>query len=188
MSLNHELGQVTAGAGWPTAVAVEVLLLWPRGVTSPSTTAEEAGLWPVFAMVVTEPANPAAAQPLFELLARQKHDNELTVVTAQTRWSVLDSASALLDLRVRATAPVEFDLRILLPSQKVLGILDVVARGATVGITTRAKADRLRGRVDIGAVLREVVLLSCPPSVELSTLAHILHDAEEDRPYPSAGL
>ena len=156
-------------------MAVEVLLLWPRGVTSPSTTAEEAGLWPVFAMVVTEPEDPAGARPLFDLLARPKHDHELTVVTARTGWSVLDAANALLDMRVRANAPVGFDLRILLPSAKVLGILDVVARGATVGITTRARADRLRGRVDIGAVLREVVLLSCPPSVELSALAHTLH-------------
>lgn len=160
-------------------VAVEVLLLWPRGVTSPSTTTEEAGLWPVFAMVVTEPEDPAAARPLFELLARPKPEHELTVVTADTRWSVLSADSALLDLRVRATTPVEFHLRILLPAEKVLGLLDVVARGATVGITTRATADRVRERADIGDVLREVVLLSCPPSVELSALATTLHSTSQ---------
>ncbi len=156
-------------------MAVEVLLLWPRGVASRSTTAEEAGLWPAFAMVVTEPADPAAAWPFFELLAHPKHDNGMTVVTAHTQWSVLDPASALLDMRVSATTPVDFDLRILLPSEKILGILDVVARGASVGVTTRARADRLRGRVDIGDVLREMVLLSCPPSVELSALANAVH-------------
>lgn len=165
---------------WPTAVAIEVLLLWPRGVAGPVTTAEEAGRWPVFAMVVTEPPGDAgAARPLFDLLDRPKGDGEPTVVTAETAWSVLDQANALLGLTVRGTAPVRFGLRVLLPSAQVLGILDVVARGATIGITTRRRAARLRDRVDIRTALRDLVLLSCPPSVELAALAHTLVVARE---------
>lgn len=158
-----------------TSVAIEVLLLWPRGVAAP-VTVEEAGLWPVFVMVVTEPADVdlGPARALFEQLRRPKHDGELTVVAAESSWSVLDTTSALIELDVRAVVPVEFSVRVLVPANPVLGILDVVARGATIGITTRDRADRLRGRVDIRTALRDVVLLSCPPSVELAALANTL--------------
>jgi hypothetical protein len=168
---------------WPTAVAIEVLLLWPRGVAGPVTTAEEAGRWPVFAMVVTEPPGDAAdgAQPLFDLLDRPKGAGEPTVVAAETAWSVLDRPNALLGLAVRGVAPVRFRLRVLLPSAQVLGILDVVARGATIGITTRRRAARLRERVDIRTALSDLVLLSCPPSVELAALAHTLVSREASR-------
>jgi hypothetical protein len=165
-------------------VAIEVLLLWPRGVAELPATVEEAGLWPVFVMVVTEPAdaNVGAAGPLFELLNRPKHENELSVVAAESEWTVLDAGNALLDLTVRATVPVAFDLRILLPSAQVLGILDVVARGATIGFTTQHRASRLRGRVDIRTALRDVVLLSSPPSVELAALASTLLAARDEEP------
>ena len=158
--------------------------MWPRGVTGLPTTAEEADLWPVFAMVVTEPPGHEAgsARPLFELLDRHKRDGELTVVAADTTWSVLDPAHALFGLNVRAVTPVRFGLRILVPSARVLGILDVVARGATIGITTPSKAARLRDRVDIRTALRDLVLLSCPPSVELAALAHTLLVARDGEP------
>jgi hypothetical protein len=159
----------------PTAVATEVLRLWPQDVTGVRTTAEEAGRWPVFAMVVTEPAEPGAAASLFALLDRP--GDEPAVVTAAPRWRVIDPASALVELSVHALAPVAFDLRILLPCAEVLGILDVVARGATIGITTRRGAAHRRGRLEVRTVLREFVLLSCPPSAELAALAHTLLEA-----------
>ena len=100
-------------------------------------------------------------------------------MAVESAWSVLDPANALLTLTVRATLPVSFDLRILLPAAPELHILDVVARGATIGITTRDRADRLRGRVDVRAALRDVVLLSCPPSVELADLTSVLRAVRE---------
>jgi hypothetical protein len=169
--------------GCPTAVATEVLLLRPHAVPEPDA-AGESGLWPMFVMVVTEPTDRAArlAQPLFELLDRPKHANELSIVAVESAWSVLDPANALLTLTVRAAVPVSFDLRILLPATPVLHVLDVVARGATIGITTRDRADRLRGRVDVRTTLRDVVLLTCPPSVELASLASVLRAVREDGP------
>lgn len=183
--MNTERNTTTITAGRP-AVATEVLLLWPRGVPGAVATAGEAGLWPVFVMVVTEPDDVeyGPARPAFELLDRPRHDGELTVVAAETSWSLLDPAHALLDLDVRAALPVAFELRILLPAAPVLGILDVVARGATIGITTHDRADRLRGRVDIATALRDVLLLSCDPSVELEALASVLFAARDEMREP----
>ncbi len=160
------------GGGWPTAVAIEVLLLWPRGVAKPPVTVDEAGLWPVFAVVVAEPPDDGAgtARPLFDLL----NEPGPAVVTAETSWSVIDQSRALLGLTVRGVAPAEFGLRVLLPAARVLGVLDVVAGGGTIGITTGYRAGRLRDRVDIRTALDDLVLLSCPPSVELAALAHTL--------------
>jgi hypothetical protein len=172
---------VRAYPGCPTVVATEVLLLRPCAV--PVSAAAGTGRWPMFVMVVTEPTDRAAelALPLFELLERPRHANELSIVAVESAWSVLDPANALLTLTVRAAVPVAFDLRILLPAAPVLDVLDVVARGATIGVTTRDRADRLRGRVGIGTALRDVVLLSCSPSVELSDLTSALRAAQEDR-------
>ncbi|MFC4857740.1 hypothetical protein [Actinophytocola glycyrrhizae] len=179
MTTEHD--RSPAYGAWPTAVAIEVLLLWPRGVAGHPPTVEEAGLWPVFAMVVTEPADQevGSARPLFGLLDRPRGDDEMTVVAADAAWSILDEGNALLGLTVRGTAPVRFGMRVLLPSARVLGVLDVVARGATIGITTRDRAARLRDRVDIRTALRDLVLLSCPPSVELAALAHTLLAARD---------
>lgn len=171
---------IRAHPGCPTVVATEVLLLRPCAVPV-SATAADTGRWPMFVMVVTEPTDRAArlALPLFELLERPKHANELSIVAVESAWSVLDPANALLTLTVRAAVPVSFDLRILLPAAPVLDVLDVVARGATIGVTTRDRANRLRGRVDIGTALRDVVLLSCSPSVELADLTSALRAARE---------
>lgn len=172
----HEYGP------WPTAVAIEILPLWPRGVTGTPATAEEAGLWPVFAMVVAEPPDQAAgsARALFELLDRPGR----AVVSAESAWSVLDPDNVLLGMTLRGVHPVEFGLRVLLPAARVLGVLDVVARGATIGITTRDRAGRLRDRADIRSALRDLVLLSCPPSVELAALAHTLLAARDGETSP----
>lgn len=167
--------------GCPMAVATEVLLLRPHGVAEATTAAGETGLWPMFVMVVTEPTDRDAglALPLFDLLDRPKHANELSIVAVESVWSVLDPANALLTFTVRAAVPVSFDLRILLPAAPVLDVLDRVARGTTIGITTRDRAERLRGRVDVGTVLRDVVLLSCPSSSELADVADTLRAARE---------
>ena len=156
-------------------VVSEVLLLRPRG-------GDDTGPWPMFVMVVSRPTEraPALAMPLFELLDRPKRPNELSMVAVKSTWSVLDPANALLTMSVRGAVPFSFDLRIILPAAPVLDVLDVAARGDAIGITTRDHADRLRGRVDIGTALRNVVLLSCPPSVELADLASLLRAAREE--------
>lgn len=150
-----------------TVVATEVLLLQPRGGMVSSAP------WPLFVMVVTEPVG-TTERPLVDLLDRHGHANEPTVVVAESAWSVLEPASALLALTVRAAEPVPVDLRIVLPASPVLDILGMVARGAPVGITTCDRAERLRGRLEMQAVLRDVVLLSCPPSAGLAALADVL--------------
>ncbi len=165
----------------PTVVATDVLLLRPHGVAGPSSPEGEGGLWPMFVMVVTEPTDRAAevALPLFEQLYRPKHANELSVVAVESVWSILDPANALLTLTVRAAVPVSFDLRILLPAAPVLDLLEVVARGVTIGITTRDRAVRLRGRVDVRTALADVVLLNCPPSADLANLSDVLRAVRE---------
>lgn len=156
----------------PTVVATEVLLLQPHGGTaSPAP-------WPLFVMVVTEPVG-TTERPLAELLDRPGHANEPTVVLAESVWSVLEPASALLALTVRAAEPVPVDLRIVLPAAPVLDLLGMVARGAPVGVTTRDRAERLRGRVEVQAALRDVVLLSSPPSAGLAALADVLRVTRE---------
>lgn len=155
-----------------TSVATEVLLLQPRGEN------ERTGLWPLFVMVITEPAGKTGL-PLFELLDRHRRGDEPTVVAVESSWSVLDTAGALLAMTVRATEPVPVDLRIVLPASSVLDILDMVARGAPIGVTTLSRAEGLHGRVDLRTAMRDVVLLSCPPSVDLSHLARLLRMARE---------
>lgn len=166
-----------------TMVAVEVLLMWPRGVDESVATVAEAGLWPVFVVVVGERTGAAtsSAAPLFELLDSPRQGREMAVVTGRCQWSVVDARTALLRFTVRATAPVEFAMEIILPAQRVLGILDVVARGATIGITTRRHVASLTGKVDIRQALHRIVLLSCEPSTELAGLADLLSGADAHR-------
>lgn len=156
----------------PTVVATEVLLLRPHGETaSPAP-------WPLFVLVVTEPAG-TAERPLTDLLDRHGHANEPTVVVAESAWSVVEPASALLALTVRAASPVPVDLKIVLPASPVLDLLGMVARGAPVGVTTRDRAERLHGRFEMRAAVRDVVLLSSPPPAGLAALADVLRLARE---------
>jgi hypothetical protein len=159
-----------------TVVALEVLVLWPRGVGPTAATVGEASLWPVFVLVVDDRprAETGTATPLFDLVDRPRLGNELAVVSASCRWSIIDQQNALLKVEVEAKAPERFAVHILVPARHVLGILDVVAHGATIGITTSQHVTWLPGRVDIRQALHEVVLLSCEPSAELATLtAHL---------------
>lgn len=164
----------------PTLVATEVVLLWPRGLAE-STTVEVAGLWPVFVVVVggRTASEPDLATPLFDLLDRPRHSTEMAVVTGRCEWSILDAQNALLKFQVRAAAPVRFAAQIIIPARRVLGLLDVVARGATIGITTARHARILDQQVGVTEALREVVLLSCAPSSELRTLAHLVDEQTE---------
>ncbi|MGH3756868.1 hypothetical protein [Actinophytocola sp.] len=156
-------------------VAIEVVLLWPRGIGSLATV-EEAGLWPVFVLVVGERsrADVPSAAPLLDLVDRPRHDDELAVVAARCQWSVVDLKNAVLKVAVRAEAPERFAAEILVPARQVLGVLDVVARGGTIGITTPRHAATLSRRVHIRQALREVVLLGSEPSTELAALANLL--------------
>lgn len=166
----------------PVLVALEVVLLWPRGVREPAATIEEASLWPVFVIVVADRQEDDSEQvrPLFELMDQPRPEGQLTVVGARCRWSVLDPRNALLRLAVRGDAPVRFAMEVLVPARRVLGVLDVVARGATIGITTVGRAGRLSSRgVDIRKALDEVVLLSSPPSDELDSITDsVAHEVE----------
>jgi hypothetical protein len=159
-------------------VATEAVLLWPREVRSPATV-DEAGLWPVFVLVVSERSQsdvPSAA-PLLEMVNRPRVGGGPVVATTRSRWSVVDARNALLKIAVRAEAPVPFAAEILVPARHVLGVLDVVARGATIGVTTTRRSIQLAGRVDIRRVLDGVVLLSCSPSAELARLAALMRRA-----------
>jgi hypothetical protein len=162
-----------AGVEQPAAtmVAIEVVLLWPREAGEPATV-DVAGLWPVFVLVVEEHRDPltSSTMPLFELLDTVKAPDEITVVVGRTQWTVVDPRQALLRLTMQADAPVQFEADILVPAERLLGVLDVVARGATIGITPRRHAADLRDRVDVRTSLHHVVLLSCPPSAELGEL------------------
>jgi hypothetical protein len=176
MAGTEPTGVASTGHRPATMVAVEVVLLWPHGVGERQAIVGEAGLWPVFVLVVDERRDQlsSSAGPLFELLDAPKGRDEITVVGGRTRWAVVDPRHALLRLTVTADGPVRFEADVLVPAERVLGVLDVVARGATIGITTRRHAAGLRDRVDLRNALRHLVLLGCPPSPRLAELTQEL--------------
>lgn len=161
-------------------VATEVVLLWPQGIDADADPGDVAGLWPVFVLVVSEPRDllGSPVRTLFDLLDAPKGPDEITVVGGRTRWSVVDPRRALLRLTLLADAPVRFESDVLVPAERVLGVLDVLARGATIGITTSRHAAGLHARVDVHAALRHLVLLGCPPSPELRELTEELCGAQ----------
>ena len=172
---------VRGGRDSSTVVATEVLLLRPRADLEPSAVRESTVTWPLFVMVVTEPVDSPgrSAWSPFGMLNLLGHVATPLVVPVEPTWTVLDADNALLALTVCAAEPVSVSLRIVLPAAPVLDILDMVARGAPIGVTTRDRAERLRGRFDVGAALRDVVLLSCPPSAELVEVADALRATRE---------
>jgi hypothetical protein len=165
----------------PTVVATEVLLLRPRADLDSAAVRESTVTWPLFVMVVTEPVASPRGSAWSPLGMLDPHGHAVTplVVPVEPTWTVLDTENALLALTVCAGEPVSASLRIVLPAAPVLDILDMVARGAPIGVTTRGRAERLRGRFDVGAALRDVVLLSCPPAAELAELADALRATRE---------
>ncbi len=170
-----------------TMVAIEVMSLWPQSVGPRAVTVREADLWPVFALVIGERRDllHTSAKALFGLLDGLRHAEEAVVVSGRCRWAVVDSENALLRLTLQAESPVVFETDILVPAERVLGLLDTVARGTTIGLTTRRHARGLTGRVDVGHVARHMVLVHCRPSPDLAELADELCWARQGTPSSS---
>ncbi|CAM3825451.1 hypothetical protein KIPE111705_26800 [Kibdelosporangium persicum] len=175
-TMDADHGQITVR---PNLVAREALLLWPRRVAVSAATVQEADLWPVFAVVLgeREPDEDPGVLPLYELLERPEHLDRISVVQARCHWTIIDPRHALLELSVRAKAPVRFDVDIILPARSVLNALDLLARGGTVAITTQRHSGTLTPRTDIRDALTKLVLISCPPSAELEAVAAAVNEA-----------
>lgn len=153
-----------------TLVAKEAILLWPRHVDEPRGSTWP---WPVFVIAVRDlpVSETSSAGPLFDLLHRPRRPDELAVVGARCRWSVLDQRNALLRLSIHGVAPVRFAVDIVFPVREVSGLLDVLS-DATLAVTTAGRAERLSGRpVGVRQALTDVVLLICPESTQ--TLAEL---------------
>lgn len=155
-----------------TLVAVEALLLWPNGVpTGHSTT------WPIFAIVLDDPAAaiPDSVRPLFDLLDGPKRRSRVTIVKSRCRWTVLNAFNGRRTVRkfsVRAYAPVNFEVDILLPARPLLGLPTHILGqpthgGATLALTTRQHAEQITDGIDFQDALRELVLLTQAPPDDL---------------------
>lgn len=105
------------------------------------------------------------------LLEQPEHLERLSVVDGRCRWTIIDPRHALLELSVHATAPVRFDVDIILPARRVVSALTLLARGGTIAITTQRHSGTLTPRSDIRSALNKLVLFKCPPSAELDALA-----------------
>ena len=167
-------------------VAVEALLLRPLDRAGPVTTIVDRGPWPVFVIVLDDPAAiDPGARPLFDLLD-SSHRSRISIVNSRYRWSV-DPASAVLKLAVRAHEPTRFDVDIVMPAQPALGILSLLPPAATIAVTTRQRADKLTERVAIRDALHEMVLLVSPTqSGNLDDgLAALRHNGQPSAEQPS---
>lgn len=155
-----------------TLVAVEALLLWPNGAPTNDSTK-----WPILAIVLDEPtaAIPDAARPLFELLDAPKRRSRITIVSSRCRWTVLNALNGRRTVRkfsIRAYAPVNFEVDILLPARPLLGLPTHVLGqpthgGATLALTTRQHADHITDGIDFQDALRELILLTQAPPDDL---------------------
>lgn len=155
-----------------TMDAVESLVLWPSPSVAVDTAPDNGDPWPVFVVVVdtASAGDPAEGAALTDLLARPRSPLD-TISHSHCRWSVADSHRALLRLAVQVLQPAELTLDVTVPGQCFLGLSDIVAAGATLGVTTRGSARRLTARVDDRRVLDHVVLLGSRTSSELGQLA-----------------
>ena len=142
-----------------TLVAIGAVLLQPREPTSPAGSISDRGPWPIFVVVLPDraPLDPGA-RPLYELLDKP-HPNRILLVDGRYRWSVLDPERALLQLAIRAHAPTMFELDIVVPARRLLGVIDALHPGVTFAVTTRRRADKLTERVVVRDALHEMVLL-----------------------------
>ena len=155
-----------------TLVAVGDLLLWPQSVGDRVVTTREAGRWPAFALVVGERSDlrDSPARGLLELLADAPRLAESLVVSGRSRWTVVDPVRALLRLRLRVEEPA-FDVEVLVPARRLVGLLSAVAQGVPIGLTTNRQLHALGSTVDIRRVLRHVVVVRCPAEPGLAELA-----------------
>ena len=142
-------------------VAVEALLLRPRDTAGPATTIVDRGPWPIFVIVLDDPATVGpGARPLFDLLD-QPRQSRISIVNSHYRWS-MDPAGAVVTLAVRADEPTRVDVDIVMPAQPLLGISSLLPAGVTFAITTKRRADKLTEPVAIHDALHEIVLLVSP--------------------------
>lgn len=144
--------------------AVEVLVLWPNEPT-------DAGIWPLFVLVVDEEADPAGTAWLVDHL---DGDCAGESVTGSCQWSVAADGEVLLALSAQTIEPVALDLEILVPAECFLGFFDIVARGATIALTTRRHARRLAVRADASQAFEDLLLLGCRTSAKLAGIADLL--------------
>lgn len=149
--------------------ALGTLVLWPRGLTEVDVSREATDPWPVFVVVIGADSDDDALLDLLDT-ARSPTD---TITNSRCWWSV-DPDRAMLRLAVRVTEPARVAMDIAVPAQCFLGLSDVLAAGATVGVTSRRHARRLTVRTDDRASLDEIVLLGSRTSSELGELAEQL--------------
>ncbi|MFC4857809.1 hypothetical protein [Actinophytocola glycyrrhizae] len=156
-----------------TFVAVGDLVLWPQSVGDRAVTTREADTWPAFALVVGERRDllGSRARVLFDLLENTRQSPEALVVSGRSRWTVVDPVKALFRLRLHIESPPAFDLDVLVPARRLVGLLHAVARGAPIGLTTNRHIRELGSTVDIRQVLQHVVVVRCPPVPGLAELA-----------------
>jgi hypothetical protein len=170
--------QPTEARPSPTMLAIEAVLQWPRRPASSTSTDRTATRWPLLAIVVGEQvlsdqavAGGPSVLPLFDLLRGGQRSGRVTVLRGTSVWSVRGGQESLLRLAVRASAPVQLDVDILLPARPLRHLLATLSRGATVAITTRQQADRLTAGVSARDALSGLTLVPCQPSPELAALA-----------------
>ncbi|MFI7679118.1 hypothetical protein [Actinophytocola sp. NPDC049390] len=156
-----------------TFVAVGELLLWPQSVRDRAVTTEEAAAWPAFALVVGERRDllDSPARALLDLLEHVRRTERPVSVAARCRWTVANAPTALLRLTVQARQPILFDVDILVPTARLLGLLPAVARGVPFALTTNRHLRDLGDAVDVRRVLRHVVVVQSPPVPELAEIA-----------------
>jgi hypothetical protein len=170
----HRSSEPTCGAHTQsnTLVAVEALLLWPNGSST-----NHSATWPIVAIVLDRPAAsiPDAVRPLFELLDRPEQRSRVTVVRSRCQWTVLNALNGRRTVRkfsVRAYAPVNFEVDILLPARPLLGLPTHVLGqpthgGATLALTTRQRAEQITDGIGFQNALRELVILNQAPPDDL---------------------
>ncbi len=174
--MTRQTSDRTEASGEPTTTtALETLVLWPRGLGEVDAMPDVADPWPLFVVVVgTGSAEESESyDALLTLLATSRSPID-TIVNSDCWWSVVDSDQAMLRLAVRVMQPVHVTMDIAVPAQCFLGLSDIVAAGATIGVTTRRHARRLTVRINDHSTLDEIVMLGGRTSSELGELAEAL--------------
>jgi hypothetical protein len=166
-----------------TIVATEAVLLWPRGLAKQAVNNPGPGLWPILAVVLSDEnaTTDRSVRKLYDLVGRRCGPGQVTVLQGRCLWSVVRGWDALLRLTVRASAPTNLKVDIVLPARPLHGALAWLACGGTVALTTRQHANRLSAGVNVRDALHGLVLVSCPPSPELAALARARDEAEVGR-------
>lgn len=155
--------------------ALGTVVLWPSAFTEVDATRSAADPWPVFAVVVGTDAGEdgGPTQALLDLLDMPRSPID-TIANSRCWWSVIDPDQAMLRLAVRVVRPAPVAMDIAVPAQCFLGLSDIIAAGATIGVTTRRYMRRLTVRSDDRTLLNEIVLLDGRTSSELGELAERL--------------